>query len=534
MIKEFEVIQTKFIRLKTALESNESKPGYAKEFYNSYNLINVLGDKISMQINQLNPLIYNRPKRGLLDGLGSIVKAITGNLDQSDAEKYDQAISTLSNNQVRLKTAVKEQITLLQKSIRIFENNTQILSHNQKVLESRIMQIEQVLKSAELGNAQVYEYFLIQMIISQINAAYQAIYDVLERIEVAITFAKLNTFHNSIADPKDLLEEVKTISGHLTKNKLPFEPILENILLFEKTLNIKSYSKKNQIIFILEVPIVENEIYNYYHLYSLPTPENTAFKIIVPQAKFLILNEQSYMFSNTKCQEVDKTEFICHEANPVKIHKEEEAPCEVQMLKFMKNVTTCQHIPTIIDSIKTQKLEGNQWILVVPGTTVAVQKCGINSDNVPLKGTYLLEINPYCEVWVKDIKIQNYQDNEKVFKPIILPKLINNHISTEKSTVNFKPLRIDSINLDEVKYIQGALELQNKNLNSISNVPIHFDNISVWTIIIYILIATVIIYGLYQLYQKKVKNVSKPQENQVENLPNIRPTNPVAIPRVLH
>ncbi|KAG5870699.1 hypothetical protein JTB14_000196 [Gonioctena quinquepunctata] len=42
-----------------------------------------------------------RGKRALINALGSIVKAISGNLDQDDAEKYDSAISTLQRNQYK-------------------------------------------------------------------------------------------------------------------------------------------------------------------------------------------------------------------------------------------------------------------------------------------------------------------------------------------------------------------------------------------------------------------------------------------------
>lgn len=524
-------MQTKFLRLKTALESNISKPDYAREFYNSYNLVNILSNKISMQIRQLNPSVSMRSKRGLLNGLGSIIRTITGNLDQSDAERYDRAISTLSDNQLKLKSIVKQQVTLLQRSIKAFENNTQILEHNQVVLESRVMQIEQTLKSIELRNTHAYDYFLIQMTISQITTAFQVIYDILERLEVAITFAKLNTFHNSITDPKDLLDEVKSISIHLVRTRLPFKPILENILLFEKIINIKSYSKQNLIVFILEVPIVETEFYNYYHLYPLPTPDKYSFKTIVPRSKYLILNEQSFKFSDTRCQEVANNEFICHEANPVKIRNEEEVPCEIQMLKFVNNITSCQHVLTEIKNVKTQKLENNQWILIAPENIVAIQKCGVNSDNIPLKGTYVLELNQYCEVRIKDTKIKSYQNSQNIFKPIELPKLDINLAITESSIINFKPLKLDSVNLDEVKYIQGALDIQNKNLDNISNTPIHFNSISVWTIIVYIFMFILIVYAVYYLYIKKIRKVPNSQNDHEPS--GIELVNPVC-PRVLH
>lgn len=40
-----------------------------------------------------------RLKRGLINGLGSLVKSLSGNLDNDDAIKYDTAISELYDNQ---------------------------------------------------------------------------------------------------------------------------------------------------------------------------------------------------------------------------------------------------------------------------------------------------------------------------------------------------------------------------------------------------------------------------------------------------
>lgn len=407
------------------------------------------------------------------------------------------------------------------------------MAHNQLILQSRILQIEQVLNTVELKNIETYNYFLIEMVISQITTAFEVIYGILEKIEIAITFSKLNTFHNSIIKPEELLNEIKLISVHLTKNKLPFEPILENILLIERTVNIKSYSKHNKIIFILEIPIVEHDNYNYYHLYSLPTPKNNAFEAILPQSKYLILNEQNYMFSDLKCQELATNEFICHDTSPVKIKEETEAPCEVQMLKYSKNITNCQPIPAEIKNIKIQKIEKNQWILIIPQDIVAVQKCGVNKDNVPLKGTYVLELNLNCEVQIKDVQIRNYQNIINNFKTIDLPKLDINNIQNKNSFTNFKPLKMDAINLDEIKLVQGALETQRKNIKSFSEVPIHFNNISIWTIILYIILIVLIIYILYYLYNKQL--ICKPQnEVRPQELPNVRLPNPVvASPRIL-
>lgn len=186
----------------------------------------------------------------------------------------------------------------------------------------------------------------------------QITYDLLENIEVAITFSKLNTFHNSIIEPKDLLSEILQINNLLDQNKFPFKPAIENLLLFEKVIEIKSFSKDNQITFLIEIPIVEIESYTYYHLYPLPTPHLGSFKTIIPRSKFLVTNEHTYAFFETKCQEIIPEEFLCHEVHTSKIGAD--APCEIQLLQYTINPTNCEQIATDISDIKIQKIEGHQ------------------------------------------------------------------------------------------------------------------------------------------------------------------------------
>lgn len=108
----------------------------------------------------------------------------------------------------------------------------------------------QKLKTEQLTNL---KYFLIHTTITQI-------------ITEVLTFSELNPFRKSIRESKELLKTIQTISVHLKENKLPLEPILKNILILEKFLEIKSYIRENQILFIIEFPIVENKNYAYCHL----------------------------------------------------------------------------------------------------------------------------------------------------------------------------------------------------------------------------------------------------------------------------
>lgn len=473
---------------------------YNEEFFNSYHLAFSLENKIFTQITQLNPS-HVRSKRALINGLGSVLRFITGNLDQSDAERYDTAIETLSKNQFTIKTLMNDQITLLEKSIKTFNQSIQTLAHNQIVLNSRIIQIQDAIKSTELKNIETYTYFLIHTVLTQITTAYQEIYDIFERIEVAITFSKLNIFHNAIIPSHELLKEISFINNHISNNKLPFEPNINNVLLFEKIIEIKSYNKHNQIIFIMEIPLVERENYEYFHMYPLPVKHNHTFQTIFPKSKYLILNEQNYMGSNERCQEITSSTFLCRNGNPSKI--DDNAPCEVQMLKFSKNLTKCQIIPIEITDVKIQKLEENQWVIVSPHQVLASKRCSSNKEDMPLLGTFVIETFENCEVQIGEQKLKNFVNTLKTFQKIALPQ-INNLTYNYKISDKILPIKLDTINLEDVKYISESLNLQKKELDKIQPV-VHYNKISVWTIIIYMLIFLLCCYFVYIYIFKKMK-----------------------------
>lgn len=504
LIDEFHLVHKFYLQIKTTIKNASETDEFNKELKNYYHIINNLEDKIQTQIYQLNPLLTHRAKRGIIDGLGSIIKSITGNLDQNDAQRYDRAISTLTDNQGKIKTLEKNQISLLENSIQKFQHDTKIITHNQVVLRDRIIELENVVKTTQGQNVKTYQYITFEIVVSQLTATLRTMYDMLERIENAVTFSKLNTFHNSILEPKELLTELQKVNEYLNPKigKFPFEVSLQNILFFEKIMKIKCYSKGNQINFILEVPIVEIENYNLYHLYSLPILSHNTFKTIIPHSKYFLLNEQNFALFDLQCQEITSEEFLCRDRHISRITAD--APCEVQLLKYTRNITNCLQVQVDISEVKIQQLEKSQWIVVAPNDVVATQKCGNNKDNVLLNGTYVIEISSECEVLVKDTLLKTYQNVKPKFKKIALPELyFDFKLKTTNDVYNPKKLEIASINLDETKNIINALNDQKQELNRIEEVPIHFNKISFWTIMIYILIAFAALYTIYRYLMKK-------------------------------
>lgn len=518
LTNEFSLLQQAFNNIKSLLK-NSNHTEYEREFKNSYKIIDILNSKISSQIKRLNPQFYKRYKRALIDGLGSIIKSITGNLDYRDAERYDLAINTLTNNQNEIKTLMKDQITLLQRSINKFKNNIQNLEHNQIILKSRILQLEQVIRTIKMKEVDTHFYFLLQMLITQISGSFQIISNTLNDVEVAITFSKLNSFHNYIVDPDILLNELIEVKNLYKNSKFPFELKIDNMLLIEKLIEVKSYSKGNEIVFILEVPIVETDYYDYYRLYPLPTPSRNKFKTIIPHSNYLMSNDQRYAYSDTNCLEVKPETFLCKEFHAKNV-TQNYVPCELQLLKYSSDINNCKSIPIEVDDIEIEKINRNQWIIISPYRVVTTLKCKNLKNNTPISGTYLIELFSDCEVKIKDTILRTFKDfsYKTKFENINLPNLnisTYDNINNDK-ILHFKPINLKSNDFSGMQQLYSQINNHSKKLSKINNDTIYFNKTSIFTILLYILIIiTFISYTTYKFlkYKKSSVTISASSEN---------------------
>lgn len=114
---EIELLQNQYSRVKSTIESY-SFSSYFVELDNFNRALLYQLKSVEQKFNAISP--NKRIKRGLINGLGSIIKGITGNLDANDAKRYDQAIRDLEDNQKEVIQNLNKEISLTSKIIENF------------------------------------------------------------------------------------------------------------------------------------------------------------------------------------------------------------------------------------------------------------------------------------------------------------------------------------------------------------------------------------------------------------------------------
>lgn len=90
-----------------------------------------------------------------------------------------------------------------------------------------------------------------------------------------ILFVKKNIVHPSLMSPETMLIELRKSIQSLPSGKaLPFELTIDKMNLYLEISKIQYAYKSNKLIFVINVPIIDETSYNIYHLIPLPIPHN--------------------------------------------------------------------------------------------------------------------------------------------------------------------------------------------------------------------------------------------------------------------
>lgn len=290
---------------------------------------------------------------------------------------------------------------------------------------------------------------------------------------------------------------------------------LDNILLYEKTFKIKCIQNNYQIIFQIEIPLLEISDYTLYQMYSVPVPNNhNSFSMILPRSKFLLLNQQTYAFRDQPCQELQNQLYFCKE--DMKTNLGHNNPCEVQLINLQKPGNCVQETVTVAKT-SVSKYGSSQYIVVSPQDVKADLKCSNQEKSKILKGTYVITLQPKCQL---DVNGQIYTPSQESMEPehkfyMPVPELPQLKQSPQ---INLPELELENVPLHNLETIKSQLQAEKQRIPKSLHIPIYHT--SIWTIIIYFIIifialAALVKYLRSRRQRRSKSNVEEPSQAEI-------------------
>lgn len=460
-----------------------------------------------------------RQKRGLVNGIGTFFKAITGNLDAEDGQFFTDSINKLNQNQLQVETLLKNQISVTSSVIKTFNETVNKLQINEKTFNDDINQIDLAIHQLNDDIAMIQAKLSFFELCEKLMESFLFLEDNLNDIINSITFARLNILHSSILSPDHLIAALQEISQNLVKNNLPLPVRHSNVAQYLEIIELEAFQTNSDLVFVLRIPLVEQQLYTVFHLYPIPIYDDRTglHHILSFSQKYIARNDDSLMYIPIKdmsaCKRLGPREKLCSELYAFPI--DSSAMCEAQLLKNFQSVPeNCQSSTVLSEGYNVHRLETNTWLVTVSEPIRATINCpDIGTKTLALKINSIVKLQPDCSAFVGITKIQtepqktsNISDNSH---PVLIPYDCCENIPEKVTIPNLKPLKLDNINMEDLNVANHKLEQYSRDLDQLINQPFVTRNISWFTYgTIAVIICLLTAYSLFQFWKRSRNNTA--------------------------
>lgn len=418
----------------------------------------------------------SRQKRGVVNGLGSVVKFFIGNLDAYDGERYEKLLEHLKDRQNDIISQINAQYSVNTNIIVEFNRTVSIIEQNFNELSNKLLLINKQVKD-------FIELEKLRDILNQLNILYNIVLSLVQDIENSLTFCKLGTLHPSIISAKELFHEIEKVSKYYV-NQFPLEPKLENIREFENLLEVSCKISANEIVYFLKLPIVEKTDYSLYKLISVPTKTGSGYVTIVPKVKYLLqqkldLGESNVIGLDSKCSNKMYNKFLCSSEQVT----HQEISCEKSIIQS-STTDGCKFISLELTENLVKWIPEMHYILaILPHQETIKIESQKETTTRTLQGIYL--INPNSSKIIYKNNLLQYSSESRGH-----PKFLD-----------INELNFETTQQPEFSIKLRTLDLEKINLNNLTPIQkqtiFTINEISIWILLLYLILIIIVIYVIY-------------------------------------
>ena len=451
-------------------------------------------DKVLLQLLSFEP---NRARRGLIDGLGSVIKSISGNLDYTDAIKYNNAIKVLQDNENKLETEYNQHISLtkvwMSRHTKIIDDIVSNQKEITKLLETTITNESNrdadVLKFAHLA-----QYLLI------LGDNIDNLSEELFKLETNLAFIRTSSFSHSMLDINSLQKIVNKLTILYSKNEIVDISLRE----YYDIIKLGSYYIDNQIVIVYKVPIATPEVYNLYKLSIIPNRNNQA---LIPTLPYVAIatqgNDSKYM--EAECPRLN-TWYLC--TGKANYEKRSHPDCIQHLITTQQIHHSCKLSYILLTQEAVEQLDDQHYTISLPKPTKVQISCG-QEQYKTLQGSYLVKLPYKCFMKTPGFTISNLHDTVKGY----VLRIMNLPPTSREITDDKKPsIQLNSINLKNLHDSNTKISLQSPiQIDQVTNQSLYHT-----TIPIYVILLSAIALGSvisFRRIMKKRQSKTQPELN---------------------
>lgn len=404
--------------------------------------IEYLSSKLNKISDQLQTFTSTRVKRGLIDGLGSVIKGISGNLDYTDALKYNEAIEVLQNNQQKLASQYNDHVSLSKEWTSQHSKILDKIVSNQKKINLMVNRVMNITNTV----VDLTDYAHLSQLLLILGDNIEEESEELLRIENVLAFIHAKSSHHSLINLNALKDMLSKLRSLYSNNEILDITIREYIDIIK----LGSYYSNDKIVIVFKVPIFLPNTYDSYKLSIVP---NKNYQVLIPPSPYIVIHESDYMYIETECPKAGIW-YICEKEHS--FIREHRVDCVQQLLTSQKIDSSCNLTTVIMNKEAIEQLDERHYTISFPIATKVQSSCERNIYET-LRGSYLVTLPKGCFLRTPEFTIMNSNDRTRgqVMKIIDVSLQDPEHFPLSHST-----LTLDSINLENLHASNTKIKLQ--------------------------------------------------------------------------
>lgn len=371
------------------------------------------------------------------------MKGITGNLDYTDAIKYDKSIQIIKDNENKLELEFNNHISLSRDWMVQNSKIVQEIVNNQKKVEKALELImdrdqrkeDDLIKYAHLG-----QYLLI------LGDNVETLSEALIKLESTLVLIRASGAPHSTLDLgtlKNMLDRLRIL--------YPKDAILElNLREYYDIIRLGYYYVEDKVVIVYKVPIGSRTTYDLYKLSIAPNKNN---QILIPPLPYLAIHRDDFVYIEAECPKYTPW-YLCEE----KINHgiKNSLDCIHQLITKQQLDPSCK--PTTVSLTKEAlgQLDDMHYILSIPKSTKVKTSCGQEHYRT-LQGSFLAIIPHSCSLETAEFTVSNSKDQIKgrALEIMNLPSILK-----ETRQDNVPDVQLNSINLENLQAMNTKISLQ--------------------------------------------------------------------------
>lgn len=291
-------------------------------------------NNVLMSHHDINQPGGHRHRRGLINGIGSIANDLFGVLDQRFAEKYQQDINLIRENQKHLAILWKNQTSVVEAEFNMLKRTENIVNQHHKLINKKFNSIEKVVNQVkdEITHSSLFNEFISTAFMA--NNILSNLKDIQQTLLDTVTNIYNGKFNFHLLPPDQLRHELSVITSQLPKDlSIPIDNFGDLSEIYN-LLKVRASTSKNYIIFEIKIPLVSGDLYEVLRLIPVPRLLNDMKQIVVvPIADYVAINLNKDAFITLtqedlkSCMQRNLERMLCHIKKPIFNIKDDQSFC---------------------------------------------------------------------------------------------------------------------------------------------------------------------------------------------------------------